>query len=509
MDDYVVKFTKNEYEEATKYLVKAICTARIPFAFVENIYFKRFVKILNPCYKLPSRKQVAGPLLEKEYKESKEFIDGIIKITDYITLIIDGWSNVKHLPVLNIVACALSYTPEPILLDSIMTADQSHTAEYMAGLLKKEIENIGSKKVVAVETDNAKAMLSITDVYLINEYPHLLRINCAAHTLNLLIKDICALPWFRKIILGAKNIILEVTRSPLRLGRYEVLMNDYIAEQRRDNKIFTPISLRVFPDVRWQYATAMLYSLRKAKPILVRLVEDGENEQRFALSIHNRNHIRNHDNFWTNIDATYNFLAPFSLGIEKLQSNMATISDVIEIIKDIGEKFNETKSLISSGEQTSILHLIKDRFVNLNSPEYYLANVLDHRYRGERLTVSQKIQANDALKIFAPKFELNSEECSKLYVIYNSFLAQEGVFNEMLFSNKEMSPLKWWSKIGGHFAKGSHLAEIGKILFSIPASTACIERIFPQQSRIHTLERIQLGDEKVKKILVIESANRI
>ena len=243
----------------------------------------------------------------------------------------------------------------------------------------------------------------------------------------------------------------------------------------------------------------MLYSIRKAKPILVRLVEDGENEQRFALSIHNRNHIRNHDNFWANIDATYNFLAPFSLGIEKLQSNMATISDVIEIIKDIGEKFNETKNLISSGEQTSILHLIKDRLVNLNSPEYYLANVLDHRYHGEPLTVSQKIQANDALKNFAQKFELNSEECNKLYVIYNSFLAQEGVFNEMLFSNKEMSPLKWWSKIGGHFAKGSHLAEIEKILFSIPASTACIERIFSQQSRIHTLERIQLGDEKVKK----------
>ena len=69
----------------------------------------------------------------------------------------------------------------------------------------------------------------------------------------------------------------------------------------------------------------------------------------------------------------------------------------------------------------------------------------------------------------------------------------------MLFSNKEMSPLKWWSKIGGHFAKGSDLAEIEKILFSIPASTACIERIFSQQSRIHTLERIQLCDEKVKK----------
>lgn len=79
MDDYVVKFTKNEYEEATKFLVNAICTARIPFAFVENIYFKRFVKVLNPCYKLPSRKQVAGPLLEKEYKESKGFMMVLLK----------------------------------------------------------------------------------------------------------------------------------------------------------------------------------------------------------------------------------------------------------------------------------------------------------------------------------------------------------------------------------------------------------------------------------------------
>ena len=41
----------------------------IPFVFAESESFKQFCKSLRPAYQPPSRKQIAGPLLDQDFAQ--------------------------------------------------------------------------------------------------------------------------------------------------------------------------------------------------------------------------------------------------------------------------------------------------------------------------------------------------------------------------------------------------------------------------------------------------------
>lgn len=66
---------------------------------------------------------------------------------DSITLIMDGWKNVNNEPIINIVACL----PKPLFVKSVMTGNESHTAENMKKLMETEIESIGAHKVYSFD----------------------------------------------------------------------------------------------------------------------------------------------------------------------------------------------------------------------------------------------------------------------------------------------------------------------------------------------------------------------
>ena len=63
------------------------------------------------------------------------------------------------------------------------TRDNRHTVLYIADELKA-VNDLGPQKVFSMVTDNAENM---------EFYPHITPIGCAAHALNLLLKDIMAL----------------------------------------------------------------------------------------------------------------------------------------------------------------------------------------------------------------------------------------------------------------------------------------------------------------------------
>ena len=57
--------------------------------------FKDMVKKLHPGYKLPNRKEIAGPLLDDVYDEFKE--EAKLKVrSGKVCFCIDGWTNVAH-----------------------------------------------------------------------------------------------------------------------------------------------------------------------------------------------------------------------------------------------------------------------------------------------------------------------------------------------------------------------------------------------------------------------------
>ena len=100
---------------------------------------------------------------------------------------LDGWTNCQKCPLINIMCICPKGS---IFLDAIDMSLKEKTIPYLAKVFEKAISKVGGpKNVIAIVTNNASnykgAGLAISE-----KYPEITWVPCAAHSLNLLLKDI-------------------------------------------------------------------------------------------------------------------------------------------------------------------------------------------------------------------------------------------------------------------------------------------------------------------------------
>ena len=103
-----------------------------------------------------------------------------------MSIVSDGWTNVKGKPLISVLAVSRS---GPIFLAAHDYSDKFKTAINIAEALLETIERIGPYNVIQVITDNApncKAAGAIIE----DKYPNIFWSGCLVHTLNLLLHDI-------------------------------------------------------------------------------------------------------------------------------------------------------------------------------------------------------------------------------------------------------------------------------------------------------------------------------
>lgn len=79
-------------EQAEEYkvnMVKALVTGCVPFAFVENAFFKQ--AMLTVGVQPPSKKQVAGSYLDRIFEAEQELSLDTIANCEYLCCSSDGW----------------------------------------------------------------------------------------------------------------------------------------------------------------------------------------------------------------------------------------------------------------------------------------------------------------------------------------------------------------------------------------------------------------------------------
>ncbi|XP_020276975.1 uncharacterized protein LOC109851316 isoform X2 [Asparagus officinalis] len=102
----------------------------------------------------------------------------------------DGRSDKKRRTLINFLVNSPRGT---VFLSSIDASDEIKTGDRMFEILSEQIKLIGSQNVVQIVTDNYSS-LKYAGADLEKEYPHLYWIPCAAHCINLMLKDIGKLP---------------------------------------------------------------------------------------------------------------------------------------------------------------------------------------------------------------------------------------------------------------------------------------------------------------------------
>ena len=94
---------------------------------MESDAFRNLIHTLRPSYKLPSRKELAGSLLDSVHTEIKELVKENLK-GEKGTLIIDGWSNIRNEP---ITASCTQVNRKFYIVDIEDTVGNRKTAEFL------------------------------------------------------------------------------------------------------------------------------------------------------------------------------------------------------------------------------------------------------------------------------------------------------------------------------------------------------------------------------------------
>lgn len=290
-----------EYKEL---LAKAIISGNVAFNFTENRYLRGLFESFGLGIVLPTRKELSGSILSKLHMQCKQKIADMIEESSHVTVITDGWQNVRSMGVLNFILA----TPRPIFCKSMEIGGRRCTGKLVAGEIFRIIDTMDAKKISSVLTDNGRNMTAAQDVVTL-KYPHIIRVNCAAHILNLLVNDLCKLESVNSFLKAAKEVVKEILGSKYKLGRYHEEWERFIADEKQKGRSSTKVSLCLPAETRWFGVRDMLNKLKRAKLVLQRLAIDTD----VCISSSTKIYVLD-EGFWEKLLKMENLLLPLIEG---------------------------------------------------------------------------------------------------------------------------------------------------------------------------------------------------
>jgi hypothetical protein len=196
--------------------------ANVAFNVVRHPSFVVAVKATSQArfdYDLPSYHAMRTTLIRPRRKHMEEEVKKATKQSIEIygaTICTDGWDNVTHRPLINIM---LSCPAGDIFLGSIDTIGNKKIKAYIATELKKFIDAVGLRFVTQICTDNATNMLGAMDD-IVATYPHIFKQGCAAHVLDLILEDWAKIEQFKDLINRTKCVCLYMWNHHVTMALY-------------------------------------------------------------------------------------------------------------------------------------------------------------------------------------------------------------------------------------------------------------------------------------------------
>ena len=120
---------QDEEEIIKELLVELIIDTNAPWGLVESSKFKQLCERLNPDFRVPSRRQLMGRVLDNVYDKCRRDIWRFIKKSRWISISMDGWKNVRQDHVVNFIAVGDNLRTELLGVENVR--DDSQTAEYV------------------------------------------------------------------------------------------------------------------------------------------------------------------------------------------------------------------------------------------------------------------------------------------------------------------------------------------------------------------------------------------
>ena len=95
MNSFTIRTNSQEKVALDDQIARLFYACNLPFNLAEHVIFKQTISMLRPGYVPPSRKDLAGPLLEKIYEEVTKTAASELEGKN-VTLVQDGWSDIHN-----------------------------------------------------------------------------------------------------------------------------------------------------------------------------------------------------------------------------------------------------------------------------------------------------------------------------------------------------------------------------------------------------------------------------
>lgn len=308
-------------ENAELQLLWAECayTYALSFHAMTGPKWTYFFSKIRPGFKLPTRDQVANELLDKSFERVTKLAEEHIDKCDYISLVIDGWTNVRKDAIINIVAM----TPKAVFLKSIDTKGATKDADYMLEVIEELITERNVRKINALISDNEPKMECLARC-IQAKYSHIVFSGCVAHKLNNLIKKMCALDVIKELVDGTKEIIKEINDHQKLHAKFRDMI-----KADKDRKFG---ELKLFCETRFAGTVLMIQSVIKAIVPLRSIAGDPENS--VVDSVKERVlGSKNHKDFIAKLTQFQKLVKPICDCIHHIESDCCSLADMIEYIQ--------------------------------------------------------------------------------------------------------------------------------------------------------------------------------
>lgn len=471
------------------------------FTLWETKTAKHFLKKLHPAYKPPSRQQIAGKLLDECYQKVKSIVDEKIlsKGGRYsINTITDESTNITGARISNI---SLHTDIGQLHWRSEDIGAKQMNADNVVNWLKDHLIILSEgdyKKINSIANDTCPLMLSVADIiHEIPELKHVFSIPCDSHGIQLLIKNLTAVPCFKGIFTKAQAIAKGFKNSPLQLSRLRECQLTCYKKKKS-------ICLAVI--TRWGTQYRLIRSLLNTKDALRQYVLRYESHD-IGEDIHESIISRQ---FWTELEALCDLLKPIDEALKMSESGKGHLGYVLERWKNIYAHLLSMQKEFPGLDEFLRINGGPGTFANRYNRQvkpihiaafYLMPSIVANRDPDKEMDKGHKTQILAFIEEYAPSPEM-ADIMQDEFLYY---INQEGKFESTDGCWKRMDkPLSFWLMKRDE----TELAKLALRIFKTPANSVASEQAFSVQNAIHTKTRNRLTPDKVDKLVYIYRNSR-
>ena len=483
----------------------------LPMALADSEDFRRLLYSFRQSNEAPpSRKELPKQFYERVKSIKPRVINALRQATG-VTVGIDGWTNVRHQKVVNLVGVAngVAYYWDSLVLEKRSTA-KAQTKPVGDGI--KSIIDQGVV-VVGLVTDNERVNYKLYEHLSEKRFTFLIHVPCAAHTIQLCVKSVIALPSIIKICNGLDALIHAFSdNKQLRIALSSM--------QKNLRKGVKELSLIRHNATRWSSRLRSSERVIRLKecllPLVPQIVAHLAKNKDVTLHTH-----RFETSWWESLEILTVFLKPFQVATDVVQSDNSTLLDVynhiITLVKHIEALVAPHAFAAIVPQMREIIRLHWDKHVNVNAVIMCATFSFDNNYT---MLFTPEV-LNEAIAWFprwgarfVKEYGLSDETNeSKIATILMDQLSKMKTGTSVFTNLSEWKRMletaagqqRWDSRRLWALYKDSapEIASCALALLSLTASEAAVERTFSKQGLLHTNIRNKMSDELIQAQMFI------